>query len=127
MRHGDYRTGGARVIQPLLKVPRARERDQKDRDADRKWYDVCRQVERRDGFRCRCCKGKVVKTMRRQGDRMEHHHVIPRSLGGPDEVWNIAITCLTCHDDRHVTRRLHITGNADEQLVFEKDGVEWRG
>lgn len=108
-------------------TPRARQRDKDDRAADRKWFDVCRLVELRDGFRCRCCKGKVVKTIRVQGDRMEHHHVIPKSLGGPDEVWNVAILCKNCHDDRHVTRELHITGRADQTLTFEKNGKVWHG
>lgn len=108
-------------------TPRARQRDKNDREADRNWLAVCRAVELRDGFRCRCCKGRVVKTIRLQGDRLEHHHVIPLSLGGPDTVENVAITCKNCHDDRHVSRVLHIKGNAEKRLTFEKDGDVWHG
>lgn len=115
------------MIEPLAKVPRAKTRDTNDREADRNWRDVCRKVERRDGHLCRCCRCALTKTIRLQGDRMEHHHVIPKSRGGADTIENVAVICKNCHDERHVTRVLHITGNAEYELEFEKGGKTWRG
>lgn len=47
--------------------------------------------------------------------RAERHHVIPRSLGGPDETWNLATVCVDCHDERHKKGTLKISGNADQR------------
>jgi 5-methylcytosine-specific restriction endonuclease McrA len=70
----------------------------------------------RDQRRCRVC-GKTAT---------ETHHIIARSLGGPDDAWNLASVCVNrldggCHrqlTDHIVTMR----GNADEPngLVIER-------
>lgn len=72
----------------------------------------------RDGHRCVVC-GKTAS---------EAHHIIPRSLGGPDDTWNLASVCADrmtggCH--RKATRKvIKMRGNADlfrgaEKLVIE--------
>jgi len=109
----------------LQKQPRARERDRQDRAADKAWLALCRYVDDRDLMRCRCCSRKVTRTIRVQGNRLERHHVRPRSHGGKDTRENVALLCKNCHDERHVTRELHITGNAEGILTFEKDGKVW--
>jgi 5-methylcytosine-specific restriction endonuclease McrA len=106
---------------------RLTDRTAEKRAEDKHWHDVCRAVDARDGMRCRACGRKVVRTLARQVDRLEHHHVIPRSLGGQDEAKNVANICLECHDDRHVTRTLEIRGNANSKLTFKQNGKTWRG
>lgn len=98
-----------------------------DREEGRAWRELCRFVNERDGYRCRCCQRHVVFSLKRQDARAEHHHVIPLSLGGPDTQQNVALICLKCHEDRHVKRTLHITGNANKKLTFEQDGKTWIG
>jgi 5-methylcytosine-specific restriction endonuclease McrA len=112
---------------PLLKTTRLSDRVAKRKKEEANWRQVCRLIEIRDGFFCRPCGRKVTKTLTVQPDRLEHHHVKPRSLGGKDEVSNVCIICLSCHTDRHVTRTLSIIGNADATLTFERDGLEWHG
>ncbi len=46
----------------------------------------------RDGGCCRLCGST---------DALSMHHVRPRSLGGSDEVKNLATVCLVCHDALH--------------------------
>ncbi len=78
------------------------------------WRKVCRAVDRRDGAFCRACKrqfGVWGLEMR------EHHHIVPRSLGGKDTTANVLSVCSLCHQDRHAGR-LAITGDADGAILF---------
>lgn len=64
------------------------------------------RVTRRDGKRCRVC-GKAGA---------EHHHVLPRSLGGRDIDSNLVLLCAECHRWRHA-QLIRISGNADGRLT----------
>lgn len=76
------------------------------REAEKK--RVYALVDARDGYRSRL-SGRT--------DRLEHHHIRPRSLGGRHETSNIVL--LTADEHRAVTEhRLEITGNADGVLEF---------
>lgn len=75
--------------------------------------DVYRAVDRRDGQECRCCGRRCSPTAIGLLERAERHHIIPRSLNGPDETWNLITLCRDCHDDRHARGTLRIEGNAD--------------
>ena len=88
---------------------------------------VFHAVSVRDEFRCRACDRRVTRTLAAVPDRIEHHHVIPRSLGGEDTTKNVALLCLSCHTKRHVTGELTITGNANRSLTFTEGGRTWRG
>jgi len=52
-------------------------------------------VRHRDGYTCRCCKGK------RKDSRLEVHHIIYRSNGGSDDADNLITLCHLCHKDIH--------------------------
>jgi hypothetical protein len=115
------------VTAARIERSRLDEKREKARADARTWLDVCRAVNQRDGFTCRCCGRKCVQTLTVQENRLEHHHVLPKSMGGKDTTANVAILCLACHDVRHVKRTLHISGNADAVLTFEQNGMTWRG
>ena len=84
---------------------------------------VYQAVEARDGMCCRACGRKVVKGGGLRLDALEHHHI---HQGRKVESTNaIMCACRECHDARHVTRTLHIEGNADATLTFEQDGRKW--
>lgn len=71
-------------------------------------------VTKRDGGRCRVCGKRGA----------EHHHVLPRSLGGRDVTSNLALICggpNGCHALRHAGL-IRITGNADRRLTVWWDG-----
>jgi hypothetical protein len=44
----------------------------------------------------------------RAADKLEHHHMIPRSAGGADDDTNLLTLCHTCHGKFHGYERLHI-------------------
>src|SRR5690242_8630320 len=90
------------------------ERDERKAAKKANLLEVCRAVDRRDQGRCRVC-AKRCEIGSTFANRVERHHVIPRSLGGVDETWNLASLCVDCHDDRHKRGILRITGNADER------------
>lgn len=48
----------------------------------------------RDGF---CC----VKCHKEHRKGLQIHHVMPRRLFGPDELWNLACLCQKCHSNWH--------------------------
>jgi len=89
--------------------------------------EAYRIVELRDGYRCRACARGVVRTAELRANRLEHHHVMGRGSILYEATANICVLCKACHDERHVTRRLSIHGNADGTLRFEKDDHVWRG
>ncbi|NEO62875.1 MAG: group II intron reverse transcriptase/maturase [Moorea sp. SIO4G2] len=59
-------------------------------------------------------KGKLLKRQKgkcahcgltfRDGDLLEKHHIIPRAQGGNDQLKNLEILHLHCHDAKHRTR-----------------------
>ncbi len=102
----------------LTKPRRLVDRTEKKRAAEKNWRDVCRAVDARDKFKCRACRKTIRKTLAYVVDRCERHHVVPKSLGGKDSVYNVIQLCLGCHFDRHVNTTLWITGKATGVLTF---------
>jgi 5-methylcytosine-specific restriction endonuclease McrA len=72
---------------------------------------VQRQCFERDKWRCRHCG-------RRNG--LHTHHIIFRSRGGLDVLWNLITICYCCHDKVH-SEKLRMTGNANEQVLVKQD------
>jgi 5-methylcytosine-specific restriction endonuclease McrA len=109
----------------LLKKPRLIDKETARKEAERKWLSVCREVDARDKYRCLCCERKVKRTLSVRADRIERHHVIPKSLSGPSEPWNVITLCLACHSARHVTGVLSIGHSMDGRIIFQADGEPW--
>jgi 5-methylcytosine-specific restriction endonuclease McrA len=72
-------------------------------------------VDRRDEGQCRACGRRCSTTATASEHRGEHHHIIARSQGGEETPENIALICVTCHDERHKKGTLRISGNAHER------------
>jgi hypothetical protein len=47
------------------------------------------------GWRCRYCSEDLNYTW-------QPDHVIPRSTGGPDAIWNLVLSCKPCNDRKRV-------------------------
>lgn len=56
------------------------------------WFSLRRKIIERDEFKCCFCGSK---------DKLEVHHVRPKSRNGKDETWNLITLCSTCHDEEH--------------------------
>jgi ATP-dependent DNA helicase RecQ len=61
------------------------------------WGSLRQQVLRRDNFRCVSCAVEL-----RSADA-DIHHLLPRSMGGTDEVSNLITLCDGCHASHHPT------------------------
>jgi hypothetical protein len=72
-------------------------------------------VDRRDEGQCRACGRRCSTTATSSDQRGEHHHIIPRSLGGQETPQNVALVCVWCHDERHKKGTLRISGDAHER------------
>lgn len=59
------------------------------------WREIRQAVLERDGHRCRDCGGEV------RSAEADVHHLVPRSLGGPDDASNLITLCDGCHGARH--------------------------
>lgn len=59
------------------------------------WEDTRRLVLARDGYKCVSCSTKV-----RSRDA-DVHHLLPRSMGGSDELSNLVTLCDGCHAAHH--------------------------
>jgi 5-methylcytosine-specific restriction endonuclease McrA len=73
---------------------------------------VCREVDARDGDRCRVCLRFVLSGR-------HHHHLVFRSQGGADTTANLITVCAGCHADIH-ERRIAVTGNANGPLTLRR-------
>lgn len=58
-------------------------------------YAKARALIDRDGFKCGWCGSK---------DNLEIDHIIPRSLGGTNDLKNLRILCRDCHRPRRNPR-----------------------
>jgi RRXRR protein/HNH endonuclease len=59
------------------------------------FYNTKAYVLARDNYTCQHCKGKLKDA------KLECHHIIFRSNGGPDTPENLIVLCKTCHEDLH--------------------------
>jgi hypothetical protein len=75
---------------------RARERERRER------------VERRAGRRCEYCRAPQRVT----GVRYHLDHIVPESLGGTDDIDNLALACPMCNNDKSA----HVLGADDRGL-----------
>lgn len=86
------------------------------------WRKVCRQVDTRDHYRCRCCGTQGNPDGLDALDRLHRHHLAFRSKGGQDVASNLLLLCPRCHDAVHVKRTLRIEAQseygADGALAF---------
>lgn len=78
------------------------------------YREVCAATTQRDGSCCRVCKKWCNPRAISMLEKLHHHHIIPTSLGGLDETWNLMCLCADCHDDEHGAR-IQLSGNADER------------
>lgn len=107
-------------------TPRVLEKAAKRKAIEQQRRAAYRLVDERDGLKCRCCKRQCHRFMGLSWNRLEHHHLLPRSLGGKDDTGNLVSLCFWCH--YLVTMHaLEIKGNADEHLMFERNGSVWHG
>ncbi|TGV80247.1 HNH endonuclease, partial [Mesorhizobium sp. M00.F.Ca.ET.149.01.1.1] len=59
------------------------------------WSTIRQQVLKRDGYRCVSC-GIELKSA-----SADIHHLLPRSMGGTDELSNLITLCDGCHARHH--------------------------
>ena len=75
------------------------------------------RIRRRDGHCCQApgCTGR---------GNLHVHHVVFRSLGGPDEGWNLVLVCSACHRLIHLGL-LRVSGRAPFDLVWTRACERW--
>jgi 5-methylcytosine-specific restriction endonuclease McrA len=98
---------------PAIPKPRSRAADKKDakREQDKQWQRTRQCVLVRDGYKCRYCKSR---------EKVEVHHLKPRSLGREDSTRNCLVLCAIHHADRHAYRLFIHGDDANGKLKFER-------
>lgn len=56
------------------------------------YKNLCQQVYKRDGWRCRICTGRC---------NLHAHHIVFRAHQGDDADYNLITVCNFCHDSIH--------------------------
>lgn len=97
------------------KGPAARRTAAKRRAREREKARVYRLVDLRDLGECRACRALCLRGG--VADRLEHHHIRPRSLGGKHTTGNVVTLCRSCHVAVHA-KRVTVTGDANDVLMF---------
>lgn len=59
------------------------------------WRALVARCTKREGGRCWWCG---LPPTGARGPRLDPHHVVKRSLGGPDTDGNVVMLCRPCHD-----------------------------
>lgn len=98
---------------------RRRKRIERRRKKSRAFQSWRRAVCLRSGYHCERCG----LADRERGRRIQAHHLIPRSRGGKDYVWNAAALCSGpggCHEAVHD----HVCGDWRDWIA--RDEVEAR-
>lgn len=73
----------------------------------------------RDRGICRVCFCQTTKAFTGHPKLWgQAHHIIYRSAGGPDDLWNLVWVCGGCSADEH-EHRISITGTADALKVVK--------
>jgi len=73
-------------------------------DQEARWQAARAAAVRRDGFRCAACG-------RADDGALHVHHVVPRDLGGADELANLISLCPGCHAARHPRLQMRLAGS----------------
>jgi len=80
-------------------VPQLTARIERDRAIDQAWEACKRRVDARDGYSCRVCHRRVVKTLTLCTERLERHHLESRALvpALALDSRNVIVVCAACH------------------------------
>jgi 5-methylcytosine-specific restriction endonuclease McrA len=70
-------------------------------------------VNERDGYKCRVCSRRGRPGAASLLDKLHHHHLHNRSLGGAHETANVVLLCSSHHSEVHVEGTLRLSGDAD--------------
>ena len=97
--------------------PRARTRAKTVKARESAEDRVYRLVDQRDKGRCRLTGRRGDPYSVDPLDRLHHHHIVERSRGGETSTSNIVSVHRTVHDLIHESR-VHVVGDADEQLTW---------
>lgn len=106
------------------------ERLSKKAETERVWRLRCKQVDFRDGKRCRACHKRANPDLPGLL-RGQRHHIVYRSAGGTDDSSNLVTLCACDHNDEHQSRLkieiLEPSLGADGCLAFWRrdDRGEW--
>ncbi|MER8748086.1 HNH endonuclease [Mesorhizobium sp. M1050] len=68
------------------------------------WQEIRLQVLKRDNYRCVSCSTPVKSA------EADVHHLLPRSMGGTDELSNLVTLCDGCHAVQHQTWLVALRG-----------------
>lgn len=99
-------------------VSRAAEKRAAKREAEKRKRNVYSFVSNRDGFKCRACGRVGSPNATSMLDKLHHHEIKFRSVGGQIVSSNVVLLDAECHADAQA-HRLIITGDADGSLTFE--------
>lgn len=72
------------------------------------WDRTRWQVLLRNGYRCVSCRERV-------GKDADVHHLLPRSMGGADELSNLVVLCDGCHASHHPSLATKLARRAFER------------
>lgn len=82
-------------------------------EPNEKTWEVTRQdVLRRDGFRCVACGDELSSS------EADIHHLLPRSMGGSDDLSNLVTLCDGCHASHHPNLAGGLARRALERWAF---------
>jgi 5-methylcytosine-specific restriction endonuclease McrA len=73
-------------------------------------------IYERDNGRCRLCD----KELKLKSKECKLNHVVPVEQGGPDEIFNLQLSCESCDKQRGKRSNLEY-----EQYLYEKNRKAW--
>lgn len=88
------------------------------------WDARRRRTYRRDDYTCQSCGERSGPHAHGNGVPLHAHHVVPKSEGGSNGLWNLRTLCETCHDRAHdhdITATGPTGGDTDSGTAVEAE------
>lgn len=86
------------------------------------WRELRKACLQRDHYKCYRCEKKSYS-----GKGLGTHHILPRALGGSDDITNLITLCHKCHDFVEIsgfTTKIEIKASIDEVIEEEPKEIE---
>ena len=108
-------------------VPQLIVRETRDRAIDQAWEACKRRVDTRDNYTCRVCSRRVVKTLTLCAERLERHHLVPRSIA--PALWadarNVLVVCAIDHGRHEIEPTGTERFTTEAGSFLNADGTIW--
>lgn len=99
-------------------TPKAIDKEAEAKKAAKAKREVDKEVDRRDGKKCRCCGRKGNPNATTTLGKIHRAHIVDASKGGPYSAENLCSLCWICHAFEHAKKLFFAVHDANKPMKF---------